>query len=45
MDGFGEKSVIPIHRWSTLLNDLKIERVRKRLLAAVPARLKNAAAA
>ena len=44
VDGFGEKSVIPIHRWSTLLNGRKIERVRKRLLAAVPARLKEAAA-
>ena len=45
VDGFGEKSVIPIHRWSTLLNGRKIERVRKRLLSAVPARLKEAAAA
>ena len=43
VDGFGEKSIIPIHRWSMLLNDRKIERVRKRLLAAVPARLRKPA--
>ena len=39
VDGFGEKSAVPIHRWSKLMNDRKIERVRKRLLSAVPARL------
>ncbi|MEP9386946.1 YrbL family protein [Mesorhizobium sp. KR9-304] len=45
IDGFGEKSAIPIHRWSPFLNDRKIERVRSRLLAAVPVRLKEEAAA
>jgi hypothetical protein len=44
IDGFGEKSAVPVHRWSRLLNDRKIERVRRRLLAAVPARLKDEAA-
>jgi hypothetical protein len=36
IDGFGEKSAVPIHRWSKILNDRKIERVRQRLLAAAP---------
>jgi hypothetical protein len=45
IDGFGEKSAVPVHRWSRLLNDRKIERVRRRLLAAVPARLKDEAVA
>ena len=43
VDGFGEKSAIPIHRWSKLMNDRKIERVRTRLLSAVPARLRKPA--
>jgi hypothetical protein len=42
VDGFGEKSAIPVHRWSRLLNDGKIERVRRRLMRSVPARLKGA---
>lgn len=41
IDGFGEKSAIPFHRWSKFLNDRKIERVRRRLLLAVPTRLKD----
>jgi hypothetical protein len=44
VDGFGEKSAIPLHRWSKVLNDRKIERVRRRLMSAVPAGLKNEAA-
>jgi hypothetical protein len=44
VDGFGEKSAIPIHRWSRLLNDRKIERVRRRLMRSVPDALKGAAA-
>jgi hypothetical protein len=40
IDGFGEKSVIPFHRWSRFLNDRKIERVRGRLMSALPTELK-----
>ena len=40
VDGFGEKSALPIHRWSRLLNDRKIDRVRLRILSAVPPGLK-----
>lgn len=36
VDGFGEKSALPIHRWSRLFNDRKIDRVRRRILSAVP---------
>jgi hypothetical protein len=36
VDGFGEKSALPIHRWSRSLNDRKIDRVRLRILSAVP---------
>ncbi len=43
IDGFGEKTVIPFHRWSKLLNDRKIERVRRRLLRAVPEHLRGTA--
>ena len=43
IDGFGEKSAIPLHRWSRLLNDLKIARVRRRLMSSVPGGLKNIA--
>lgn len=39
VDGFGEKSAVPIHRWSRRLNDRKIERVRRRLMLDVPAGL------
>ena len=42
IDGFGEKSAVPIHRWSKALNDRKIERVRQRLLAAAPKGLRPA---
>ena len=41
IDGFGEKSAIPLHRWSRILNDRKIERVRRRLMSAMPDRLKD----
>ena len=41
IDGFGEKSAIPLHRWSRLLNDRKIERIRRRLMLALPAKLKD----
>ena len=41
IDGFGEKSAIPLHRWSKILNDRKIERVRRRLMSAMPDRLKD----
>lgn len=41
VDGFGEKSAIPLHRWSRLLNDRKIERVRRRLMRSVPSGLKG----
>ena len=41
IDGFGEKSAIPLHRWSKILNDRKIERVRRRLMSAIPDRLKD----
>jgi hypothetical protein len=40
IDGFGEKSAIPIHRWSKPINDRKIARLRRRLLNAMPQRLK-----
>ena len=40
VDGFGEKSALPIHRWSRLLNDRKIDRVRWRILSAVPPALR-----
>jgi hypothetical protein len=43
IDGFGEKSAIPLHRWSRFLNDRKIERIRRRLIRALPATLKNEA--
>jgi hypothetical protein len=42
VDGFGEKSAIPVHRWSRFLNDRKIERVRRRLMSSVPTRLRDA---
>ena len=32
IDGFGEKALIPIHRWSRFFNARKIERVHRRLL-------------
>lgn len=41
IDGFGEKSAVPIHRWSKLINDRKIARVRRRLLHAMPERLRE----
>jgi hypothetical protein len=44
IDGFGEKSAIPVHRWSKLINDRKIARLRKRLLNAMPQRLRDARA-
>lgn len=39
IDGFGEKSTIPIHRWSKLINDRKIARLRRRLIRAMPREL------
>jgi len=42
VDGFGEKSPLPIHRWSRLLNERKIDRVRGRMLSAVPHDLRPA---
>lgn len=45
VDGLGEKAAIPVHRWFKLLNDRKIERVRRRLLRAVPAGLGQASPA
>ena len=44
IDGFGEKSAIPLHRWSRFLNDRKIERVRRRLMSSVPGALEDIAA-
>ena len=41
IDGFGEKAAIPLHRWSKMLNDRKIDRVRRRLMFAMPDRLKD----
>lgn len=41
IDGFGEKSALPVHRWSKLINDRKIDRVRERMLSVVPAALKS----
>lgn len=43
IDGFGEKSAIPVHRWSRTLNDRKIERIRRRLVSSLPERLKDEA--
>ena len=40
VDGFGEKSALPIHRWSRLLNGRKIDRVRRRILSTVPPALR-----
>lgn len=45
VDGFGEKSAIPVHRWSRLFNDRKIERVRRRLMRSAPQALQGSAAA
>jgi hypothetical protein len=44
IDGFGEKSAIPLHRWIKALNDRKIERVRRRLILALPAELQDGTA-
>jgi hypothetical protein len=43
IDGFGEKSAIPLHRWSRSLNDRKIERVRSRLIHTLPTALRDGA--
>jgi hypothetical protein len=39
IDGFGEKSAIPVHRWSKTINDRKIARLRVRLIRAMPQHL------
>jgi len=41
IDGFGEKSAVPIHRCSRFFNDRKIDRVRQRMLSVVPPALKS----
>jgi len=36
IDGFGEKSFIPVHRWSRWINARKLDRVMRRVMQHIP---------